>query len=602
VLRWRWTNWLTLFGAIVAATVLVAALLRFQGLVGSAWATGLIGGLFAAVWIALGLWRWREVRLVERAGHLVLGTVAAALLAGLCVSLGHRSGAVAVGGMWAMGMAFAVGLAVIRATLGRGGGAMSIATAMIEDAIRMKVALVFIALLLLLVAVLPSMLDVDQLMQERMKTFLTWSLTAVSVILSLLTILLACWSVSRDLVERQVYMTLTKPIGRGAYLLGKWLGVVVMNLLLLTVAGIGIYGFVLIMLHSGTQRDTEDLDVVRRQVLVARVSEEPRPPADMDFDALFEQRLAQLRDEFPGEYDTVTPQQANGIHAALVARWLTIGPGGAQQYLFSGLGQAKRYGDAVQLKLRPYATADPSDRVVYLAMRINRHLFDNPVLQLTHDQFRTLSVPADWIDDQGQLLVEIANLDDPRQPQTGSVTFMYEHALEVFYRVGDFGANLLRSLIIVWLRLAFLAMLGLTMATSLDFPVASLACLLIYVGASASVFFDESLQSFARVRLEDTLSEWQRLIGLLAMFWQRLTEGQIWDAMKVPIRLVGEFFLAFVPSFGRFNPTPLVAKGQVVSWELTGQAGLSLGVLWTGVCGLVGRWLMHHRELARVTV
>jgi len=342
--------------------------------------------------------------------------------------------------------------------------------------------------------------------------------------------------------------------------------------------------------------------VVRRQVLVARVAEDPKPPPEIDFDALFKQRLDQLRDEFPGEYNNLTPQQAGGIHAALIARWRTIGPASSQEYLFTGLGDAKRYGDAVQLKVRPYATADPSDRLVFLAMRINRHLFDNPVLQFTQDEFRTLSVPTDWIDGQGQLLVEIANLDNPRQPHTGSVTFMYQHALEVFYRVGDFGPNLVRSLMIVWLRLAFLAMLGLTMATSLDFPVASLACLLIYVGASASGFFQESLQSFARVRMEDTLSDWQRFTGLLAMFWQRLIEGHLWEATKVPIRLIGEVFLAIVPSFGRYNPTPLVAKGLLVSWALTGQAALMIGVVWTGVCGWVGCWLMHRRELARVTV
>ena len=46
-----------------------------------------------------------------------------------------------------------------------------------------------------------------------------------------------------EIATRQIHMTLTKPLGRVQYLLGKWLGIVLLNAVLLVVAGIATYGF-----------------------------------------------------------------------------------------------------------------------------------------------------------------------------------------------------------------------------------------------------------------------------------------------------------------------------------------------------------------------
>ena len=76
---------------------------------------------------------------------------------------------------------------------------------------------------------------------------------------------------------------------------------------------------------------------------------------------------------------------------------------------------------------------------------------------------------------------------------------------------------------------------------------------------------------------------------------------KFWEATKVLIRMAGKLIMALVPSFSDHNPIPLVADGQVVEPKLVGKAALMVGVVWTGIVGLIGQFIFRRRELAGVT-
>ncbi|MCC7147392.1 MAG: ABC transporter permease [Phycisphaeraceae bacterium] len=594
-------TWIWTLLALAAGGALVATVVAMQGLFHVAGWIGLGTGAVIFVWLLRGLWVWRDDPRVARAGTFTVLTVLAVLLILLFALTARPGGAIAVAGIWTMGVTLLAGIFALRFVFRGNSPILAVARTLVDEALRMKIALVFVILLFFLVPSLPFLLDAKELLHYRVKFFLTWALTAVSVLLSLMTIFLACSSVSGDLHERQIFLTLTKPVSRNGYLLGKWLGVVGLNLLLITVAGLGIFAFTLILQTSGSQRDDADLAILGNEVLVARQAAEPQPPPGMDFDVLYQQRLERLRREFPEEYVQITPQVESTIRAALVAQWYSIEPRNAEGYLFTGLSPARDAGAELQLRIKPWASSSQVETVITVALRLNQRLYSEAPLRLANNVFSVIPIPAGFVDEQGQLLVEIANLDDANQPVTGSISFTRARGLEVLYRTGSFTPNFCRTLVMLWVRTAFLAALGVVAAAALDFPVAALFCLMVYVGASASGYLQESLAFFAALPRED-LSAWQKFLGVFQLFAQHWGEGDYYEALKLPVRLFGEAFVLLIPSFSRFSPVPSLADGRLVSWSLLGQAFFWVGLVWTGLLAVAGAWIFARRELARVTV
>ena len=113
----------------------------------------------------------------------------------------------------------------------------------IKQALRMKVAIVFIILLLVLLPVLGFTTTGDETLKGRLQTFLSYGLSLTSFLLCILTISVSIYSVTNDIKERQIFTVITKPIRRFQFLLGKLLGVILLDILLLSIFSIIIFVF-----------------------------------------------------------------------------------------------------------------------------------------------------------------------------------------------------------------------------------------------------------------------------------------------------------------------------------------------------------------------
>src|SRR6185369_8941904 len=92
------------------------------------------------------------------------------------------------------------------------------------------------------------------------------------------TVLFSCFSVSRDIVQQQIFLTMSKPIRWGQYLLGKWIGIMLVNALLISVTGLGVYSMAQ-ALRWMRAVDARDRYVVESEVLTAREIAGPEFPA-----------------------------------------------------------------------------------------------------------------------------------------------------------------------------------------------------------------------------------------------------------------------------------------------------------------------------------
>jgi hypothetical protein len=101
-----------------------------------------------------------------------------------------------------------------------------------------------VILLLLAVGGLPAVLRDDGSAKGMAQIILTYTLSMTTGILGLSTLWLAVGSMAQDIGECQMQMVVTKPIARWQIWLGKWLGIMGLNLILLAVAGTVVYGVV----------------------------------------------------------------------------------------------------------------------------------------------------------------------------------------------------------------------------------------------------------------------------------------------------------------------------------------------------------------------
>ena len=178
-------------------------------------------------------------------------------------------------------------------------GLWAVARHSFRQCIRTKVAGLFIILLAVALAVLPFIMKGDGTLAGQIRTFLSYSLAITGILLSLVTVFLAVGVVTGDVQHKQIISLATKPLARWQYILGRWLGVVVLDVLLLAVAGGVIYGLAQ-YLRRGEALNPTDRRAVETEIFTARARVRPLP---LDLDARIEARIRELREN--GEYDAV---------------------------------------------------------------------------------------------------------------------------------------------------------------------------------------------------------------------------------------------------------------------------------------------------------
>lgn len=517
---------------------------------------GLIALYPLFVLLVLGLWRGRESFLGRDTpiwnGPLSIGVIGAVGAVALLLAL----------------------LSATRWLLARGGQVGAVARHVVEEALRAKAAVVPMALLVLLLPIMPLVLDPGQPLRYRIQTCLSYTLTITSVLLSLMTVLLATSTLSGEIFGRQIYTVIVKPIDRGRYLFGRWLGLMWLNGVLLMLVAV-LISVLVNALAALPGVDRKDELAIAEEVLVARVA--ARPDANPRATAEVERRLEKVRESNPeliDQYGEATVR--TNLTEEVAKRWYSLGYRRSRTYVFRGLHDA-RDSRTVALRLKAFANQSPPSGNLRVLLQIGK-LRAVP-LPLAIDQFQTYMLSREQIDqaleDDGTLRVTIVNVD--RSSDFGTtITFGAVDGLEILYAVDDFTPNLIRTLLIVWIKLGFLAAIGLATASYMTFPVACLVCLVALFIINTSGFLLDASRYYALANKEVQVAKGvSYFVGNLAHLASK---------------------------YSSFTPADQLVDGRLVPWSAVGSCLLWIGVVWTGVAGLGAYLIFRLRELARVLV
>lgn len=467
---------------------------------------------------------------------------------------------------------------------------MAVAHTLMKEASRTRLSLVFIVALLLILPLLPMNLDADSPLRYRVQTFISRSFATTFSIAAVLTIFLSCASIAFEIRDRQIWQLMTKPMNRLSYLLGKWLGVMTLNLIILIVAGLSTFTYIQYLRTLPVAPGIDgmlDALAVSDQVLTARISRQPT------YDRLSEEQLrareeqAISRDTELSGMDEVPLSIRRIVRADIIqdneVGQRTIPPHLTKTYLFTGLSGAKQMQSSMTLRYRFYIMHNDDHDVFRAIFRFNDDPTTDRIRNYVPTQAHVFPIGTNLIRDDGTLKLEIYNDYTPSPEFHGSLNFESD-GLELLHKVANFEGNFLRAILVTWAKLAFLAALGICCATFLSFPVACLSSFTIFIAGMLGPFVADSLAQYIPMELSEIPAG---EIGLyIEWFFTKITRG------------LAHTIVFMLQGFGEFNPSRNLVEGKLIPWVTVIVSFGKLVVLWSGLAMLIGYTVIRNRQLA----
>ena len=529
----------------------------------------------------------------------VMTVLATAVPVGLSAAAGSREAMLAFAGMGMLTFTFVLLTEVVLIAFQFPNQIFAVAHTVVKEATRNRLSLVFVVILLIGLPLLPLGLDPESPLRFRVQTFIARSLGLTYTMAACMTLFLSCATIAFEIRDRQIWQLMTKPLRRVNYLLGKWIGVLSVNLVILVVAGVSIFTYVKYLSGLDVAPGLEgmlDRLAVTDEVLTARVGARPR--LETLSGEQIRARVAQVIERDPvlsamAEVPLATKRTfARKMQEQFVSMQRSVPPieqqrpgGNRRTYVFHGLGHAKNLQSTLTLRYRFHILADDEHERFPVGFIFNDDPDTAVRRQYTPTVTHVLPIGTDLISEDGTMAVTVVNLHVPPPDQLGRGELNFEGGdFELLYKVGSFEANFVRAVLLTWVKLAFLAMLGLAASTILSFAVACLLSFTVFLAATIGPFLALSLQEYYPPDVHQM--DWTN-IGLVIQW-----------AFQSFIRGTARLLVFVLHSFGEYRPTGNLVEGRLISWRSVLGGFFWLGGVWSGLALAIGYLSFRNRQLA----
>jgi len=514
-------------------------------------------------------------------------------------------------GVVALTAAFAALLQLVRLLLSRPGPVSSIARVVLDEAVRMKVSLVFIVILILGLSALPNALDAAQPLRYRVQSFMSFSTGLAFWTIAILTLLFSAATVAFEQRDKIIWQTMTKPVSPWKYILGKWVGVCALNAVLLAVCASGIFLFVeylrgqpalgeraaFVSLEGGQGDLTEDRWLLETQVLAARVAVVNEPPFNKTTPAFQEgaRQFIEDRQALDKSFAAAPGERAkiiDDLYKGAITEYRSIEPGNSERYVFTNLAKARDQKELLTFRHRIDAGSNRPAEFYTVTFQFTDG--SRLIQRMAGGHWHTATVyptaihkvtDADLADADpdrreelkaldGALVMQVINADASSGYVNPDTIIFPPGGIEISYAVGSYRLNFVRAMVILWAKLAFLAIVAIWAATFLSFPVACLVAFGVFLAAEGSGFLQQSLQSFATTDRA----------GNIQVF--NLISSSITHAVAAAFSLYAEL-----------RPTTRLVQGRLIPVQSVLLGGLFI-LAASGVLYLAAVTTLRRRELA----
>lgn len=529
-----------------------------------------------------------------------------------------------------------------RMLLGGKGPVRAIARNVLAEAVRLRLSVVFIVLLIFGLAALPGLLDSDQPLRYRVQSFMQFGTGGSFWLIALLTVFFSVSTVSTEQRDKIIWQTMTKPVAAWKYLLGKWIGIIGLSGVLLAVSSSGVFLFVEYLRNQPAIGEkeafiayadaglSEDRLVLETQILSAQraiPAEEPELD-EPTIQQIIRDRVEQIRQSDPDYVFAPDTEQKFREDIAKQNRLLyfAIQPGASRTYVFKGVDLKPTDDVPIVLRYRIDSSANEPDKQYKISFGLpglapivrdtglgHTHTLPlaplivippsqgepQPRVLLPDDPNFTralhavnngripgaIYVPAGELVQNGEFVLQVSNGQFAyvgEGNQIVGVTIVPNEeflqipggGLTLSYNAGSYHANYARTMGVLWLKLAFLAMLGIFCSTFLSFPVASMVSFGVFLMAESAGYVRTAVENYATIDSDNNINPVKVLISAIA-------------------NLVSWVFNVYAD----LKPVEKLVNGQVVGGVDMLLAGAVIGV-WCVVLFAASVVIFRRRELA----
>ncbi len=442
-----------------------------------------------------------------------------------------------------------------------------------RSAVRLRLVATLLGLVVVLSLALPAVIQHDGTIEGLVRVVQTYSLGAVSLMLALAVIWSSCGSLALDIQARQIQLVMVKPIQPWELWCGKWIAQVLLAGVMLACSLALTWAMLSWRVRAGSWTE-EDRRKLVDQILVARQSVVPTLP---DFEARARARMEE--DRAAGRWpEGLDPKAAWPMYRDLARTELfLIEPGGQRAY------------DVTLPKHDPTAPAQLEFR------------FLKSTLDLEAVELRWVILAAD-----GQELWSTNGVWLPRRPYAlplpshvaasapyvrvvlfnrhdrAAILLDPDEGLRLMVRVGTVNGNLVRAGLLLWVRLAVLAAIGVSAGAWFSMPVASLVGLAMgLMAAMAGYIFATAAHGPALGEIFGYDRPW---LGTVEQWWRRYFVVLSW----------------FTTPFRGASVLERLATGTVIPWGEVGQAVVRALVGAGLIAAVLGMLALTRRELGGV--
>jgi len=475
-------------------------------------------------------------------------------------------------------------LGVFLAMLATGGGSravLAVAITTIRSSLRSHVVHLILFFLLLTVAVLPVIIASDGTPQGLLQVSLTYTLGLVGMLLSVVTVWLGCTVLTDDIEGYQAHMVLSKPLSRPLYWLGKLLGILLLQLVLLTVAAVGIY-WATMWRYSRSNFTVEQQREIRQELMVGRRLFAPEP---VDVERLVNEEFARRLQSAPAPQGMTEAMVKNSLRTQLAAQLTDLPAGGRRVWMFRNL-PAVADDQAIDLRFRFFvdsATSKdqrPAQGILWVLDPARNEMMpygEYPVQSFMGGVYHTLKIDPAFLREHRQLVIAYENLDtepteDGQLKPGKSVVFQFTDGPHVLMPVTGFLANYLRAIALIFCQLVFLAVVGCVCGALLSSPVA------IFLSFSY-IILGMVLLAMQPARPEDEIIP----RGVMYIFYL--------------IRVGASHIIV---SINEFNQVSTLVRGELIEVGAMLLIVFKVLVLRGTIIAALGAWLLNRRELGLV--
>lgn len=465
-----------------------------------------------------------------------------------------------------------LGVFGVLARLALGQQLAAIAGLTMKSAFRYKLFIAIAVGLALVVIGLPMGLKSDGTAAGLTRIMLTYTLGSITVLLAVFTLWVSCGALARDIDECQIQTLAVKPVARWQIWLGKLIGIITLNAMLLGSTGLVLVGMIQ---YRASKLPPEQQQALKDEVLVGRgVARMPKVDYMPDVEATYQEMLKREEEA----KNVPEPIMKAKILEALRSEDEVLPSGHSRVYNLK-LGHAK---DELKdlplfLKLKFFATKKDKNNVYYLDIAVGppgatgaRHR----EMQLPANSVNTIMIPPNLLDEEGDLRVQLSNLN-----QT-DLLIPLDDGLEALYREYGFAGNFFRGMVIIFLWMTLLATIGLSASSLLSFPVAAFFSMGVLIVGLSGGTLSSVVESGGTGETNHETGQTER--GALDPF--------VLTFFSLTLKIVN-----LVESF---SPIEALSEGRSITWGEMGRAVFQIGILMGGFFSLVGMGVLTRRELA----